>query len=155
MTELDQLEAIEAVLAGDLAAFDQLVAHLEPSVLRVAHGISNDADRAHDIAQDAFVAAYRQLTQYDSHRAKFSTWLLTITKNLAIKSNRKNGRLNSMTTSESHEPTESAPPPSEALQWRETFSALDRALIQLPAKWRTALCAHGTGVALLRGGRAD
>ena len=136
LNESEQLELIDRILLGDLGAFEGIVSDMEGSVLRIAHGICNDPHQARDIAQDAFVAAFRQLRDFDPHRAKFSTWLLAITRNLALKSNRKLRRLTSIPADHSNAAVATAP--DENIQWKETFAALDAALQQLPAPWRTA-----------------
>lgn len=140
LNESEQLELIDRILLGDLGAFEGIVSDMEGSVLRIAHGICNDPHQARDIAQDAFVAAFRQLRDFDPHRAKFSTWLLAITRNLALKSNRKLRRFTSIPADHSNvaEVGEVATGPDENIQWKETFAALDAALQQLPAPWRTA-----------------
>ncbi len=139
MTETEQLACIDRTLAGDMAAFENLVAQWEASVYRVADGICHDSHHARDVAQDAFVAAYRQLGQFDPHRAQFATWLLTITRNLALKSNRKHQRMIPTRAEFLEDASVSkAPSPEEGLEWKETFAALDAAMEKLPAKLRAA-----------------
>ena len=46
--------------------------------------IVGDRGRAEDVAQEAFVRAWRHADAYDARRASVTTWLLTITRNLAI-----------------------------------------------------------------------
>lgn len=140
MTEEDQLNAIDATLKGDIARFEELVVAYQSQVLRLAHGVTGDADRARDIAQDAFIAAFRQLSRYDPFRARFITWLLTITRNLAIKSNRKYARGQSpeAASEDSLSVQMDKTNPVERLHWKETFTTLDKALAALPTRWRAA-----------------
>jgi RNA polymerase sigma-70 factor (ECF subfamily) len=50
----------------------------------LARPIVGDSAVAEEVAQEAFVRAWRHAPAYDSRRASVATWLLTITRNLAI-----------------------------------------------------------------------
>jgi RNA polymerase sigma-70 factor, ECF subfamily len=86
--------ALQAVLAGDRAAFRVLVERrrrgVQAMMLRFVH---NPAD-AEDLAQSAFVAAFEALGGFDFEQ-RFSTWLYRIAINLAkdyLKSKQRNER---------------------------------------------------------------
>ena len=66
---------------GDLEAFDALVLRHQPEVFAVAVRMLGDRDEAQDVAQDAFVRAYRSIGAFRGD-AKLSTWLVSITMNL-------------------------------------------------------------------------
>jgi RNA polymerase sigma factor (sigma-70 family) len=70
-----------AARAGDLAAYEQIVRSHQATALRVAASIGGSAD-ADDIAQIAFVKAYRALHRFDVARP-FRPWLLQIVANEA------------------------------------------------------------------------
>jgi RNA polymerase sigma-70 factor (ECF subfamily) len=55
---------VDAVLAGDRDAFRQLVERESASVVRASHRILGDLHEAEDIAQEAFVTAYRSLASW-------------------------------------------------------------------------------------------
>jgi RNA polymerase sigma-70 factor (ECF subfamily) len=63
------------------AAFIEL---FKRRVFGLAKSIVGDPDLAEDIAREAFVQARRHARSYDSRRGSVSTWLLFITRNLAI-----------------------------------------------------------------------
>ena len=78
-------EALVAGLAvrdGDAAL--AFVRRFQRRVFGCALAIVGDAGRAEDVAQEAFVRAWRHAAVYDTRRASVATWLLTITRNLAI-----------------------------------------------------------------------
>jgi RNA polymerase sigma-70 factor (ECF subfamily) len=82
----------EAVLAG-MAAGDHeaalvLVRRYQHRVVGLAAGVVRDRGRAEDVAQEAFLRAWRHAGSYDARRGSVTTWLLTITRNLAIDSMR-------------------------------------------------------------------
>lgn len=81
MTRLDA-ELIRRAQRGDHAAYETLVREHEAAVFRLAYLLVGDADAAQDVAQDAFVRAYRQLDRFDTTRP-FRPWVLHITRNLA------------------------------------------------------------------------
>jgi RNA polymerase sigma-70 factor (ECF subfamily) len=51
--------------------------------------VVGDPTQAEEIAQEAFIRAWRNAGSYDARRGSVSSWLLTITKNLAIDALRK------------------------------------------------------------------
>jgi RNA polymerase sigma-70 factor (ECF subfamily) len=78
-------EALVAGLAvGDPDAALAFVRRFQRRVFGCALAVVGDAGRAEDVAQEAFVRAWRHAAVYDSRRASVATWLLTITRNLAI-----------------------------------------------------------------------
>ena len=78
----------EALVAGlavrDADAALAFVRRFQRRVFGCALAIVGDAGRAEDVAQEAFVRAWRHADVYDTRRASVATWLLTITRNLAI-----------------------------------------------------------------------
>ena len=78
-------EALLAGLAvGDRDAALVFVRRFQRRVFGCALAIVGDAGRAEEVAQEAFVRVWRHAAVYDDRRASVATWLLTITRNLAI-----------------------------------------------------------------------
>ena len=75
LVEEDRL--IERSRRGDLGAFDQLVAAHYPAVYAVALRLLPGPDDASDVAQEVFIAAWKQLGQF-RRRSAFRTWLHAI-----------------------------------------------------------------------------
>jgi RNA polymerase sigma-70 factor (ECF subfamily) len=83
-TEVDgDMILVERALDGDLAAFEQLVSRHQTKITAFAARMLNDHDEAEDVAQEAFVKAYRSLDSFRG-QAQFSTWLYRIVTNLCI-----------------------------------------------------------------------
>lgn len=80
---IDELTAIERVLAGDRQAFRHLVEANSPRVYTAVLRIVRDSGAAEEIAQDAFLQAYRSLATF-RREAVFTTWLLRIAINKAL-----------------------------------------------------------------------
>jgi RNA polymerase sigma-70 factor (ECF subfamily) len=78
----------EALLAGlgvgeaDTGA--AFVRRYQRRVFGLALSIVSDSELAEDIAQEALAKAWRHAEAYDARRGSVATWLLTITRNLAI-----------------------------------------------------------------------
>jgi RNA polymerase sigma-70 factor, ECF subfamily len=89
--ELPDEELVRLAQAGKVAAMDELVSRHYEGAYRVALGILRDEEGAADVAQDAFLKAFRGLEAFRGDAA-FRTWLFTIVANEARGSFRKMGR---------------------------------------------------------------
>lgn len=87
-TGLDDNAIITNVLAGNHAAFAGLVERYQDFVFTLAFRLVKNREDAEEIAQDAFVKAYRYLANFRGD-SKFSTWLYTIVNNTGISFLRK------------------------------------------------------------------
>lgn len=76
---------------GDEAAWVDLVRQQQVAVFRLAYLLLGDADEAEDVAQEAFIRAFRALDRFDLDRP-LRPWLLRITANLARNRRRALGR---------------------------------------------------------------
>jgi RNA polymerase sigma-70 factor (ECF subfamily) len=70
--------------AGDPDAAAAFVRRFQGRVFGLALTLVGDRAVADDVAQEAFVRAWKHAGAYDARRGTVSTWLLTITRNLAI-----------------------------------------------------------------------
>ena len=77
----DQL-LVERVQKGDKRAFDLLVKKYQHRVIAVVSRFVRDPDEAMDVAQDAFIKAYRALDKFRGESA-FYTWIYRIAVNTA------------------------------------------------------------------------
>src|SRR2546425_5090640 len=144
LVEDDRL--IERSRRGDLDAFDQLVASYYRQVYAVARRLSPSPDDAADIAQEVFIAAWRQLRQFHG-RASFRTWLHAIAlRQCAASARSARGRPASLDDPEASEPSSSEGPSLQALMERhEQDAALHAAIHTLPRAQREAVVLHYFG----------
>ena len=84
MWEASDEALLAGLAAGDAEAALVFVRRYQRRVFGAALLVVNDRGRAEDVAQEAFVRAWRHAGNYDARRASVATWLLTITRNLAI-----------------------------------------------------------------------
>src|ERR1700704_1451931 len=80
--EESDLKLVERVQRGDRAAFDVLVLRYQHKVLKLIMRYIRDAMEAEDVAQEAFIKAYRALPGFRGDSA-FYTWLYRIAINTA------------------------------------------------------------------------
>src|SRR5260221_12974201 len=80
--EDSDLKLVERVQRGERAAFDLLVLRYQHKVLKLIMRYVHDATEAEDIAQEAFVKAFRALQSFRGDSA-FYTWLYRIAINTA------------------------------------------------------------------------
>jgi len=73
-----------AMAAGDHDAVALFVRRHQRQVFGLAQSVVGDAATAEDVAQEAFTRAWRHAGSFDARRGSATTWLLTITRNLAI-----------------------------------------------------------------------
>jgi len=75
-------ELVERAKAGDRSAFDLLMERHEREVITVAYRMLGQYEDAAELAQEAFLRAYRGLSGF-RQEASFRTWLYQITLNLS------------------------------------------------------------------------
>jgi len=80
--EWTDAELVAQYLAGHRFAFQELVGRYQERLLNFIHRTIGDRDRAEDLVQETFVRVYRHMHRFDQTK-KFSTWIYTISSNLA------------------------------------------------------------------------
>jgi len=131
----DRQETDERLVArfvqGDESAFDDLVVRHRQGVYRLAYRLLGSHEEADDVAQEAFLRAYRGLRGFRGE-ATFRTWLTRIVINLAIGARR--GRTPSVPLETVPEPRRDADGPDAALRRQ-----VRRAVGGLPRRQRQVL----------------
>ena len=132
---IEETGFIKAVLEGDTESFRLLVQRYQKPVIRMIANLIDDRHICEDIAQDVFLAAYKNLPSFDPARSSFSTWLFTITRNKSINAMKQKRLLSISNPPENPDLSE----PADSLIRDELFVRLDRALGSLNPKHRRAL----------------
>jgi RNA polymerase sigma factor (sigma-70 family) len=83
MEQTEDQYYLDNINNGDPASYAFLVNKYKDMVYSIAIKILRDTDEAQDIAQDSFIKAYQQISQFQG-KSKFSTWLYTITYRTAV-----------------------------------------------------------------------
>jgi RNA polymerase sigma factor (sigma-70 family) len=84
-------ELVEASRRGEHAAFGHLVERYQGVVCAVSYSSTGDRVLSEDVAQETFIAAWRQLDQL-RETVRLRSWLCGIARNLGRKARRRTGR---------------------------------------------------------------
>lgn len=137
-TALDEAGAIVAARNGDGEAFRALVERYQDAGFRAAYLIVRDAAAAEDVAQEAFIRAYRSLRSFRDGEP-FRPWLLRIVTNLALNEVRGRGRRGGLFARVAGWRSEPVASPEGAVLAGEGLELLSRAINELPADDRVIL----------------
>lgn len=85
-TDLPSL--ISGAQGGDRGAFSRLAELVQDRVRGWAASFTDDADDADDVTQDVLILVHSRLPQFEG-KSRFSTWLYTITRNVALDRRRR------------------------------------------------------------------
>lgn len=139
-----ETEMIAAIVADDTQLYHALIRPHERRVYMMALSyMKNEAD-AEDVAQEAFMKAFRSLSTFRAE-AKFSTWLISITLNEARGRLRRQAIVRMESLDESPDEGGTISPallrdwreiPSEAVERGEIRSLLQLAVADLPEIYR-------------------
>jgi RNA polymerase sigma-70 factor, ECF subfamily len=129
---------LRAVGAGDRRAAETLVRRHLSSVYALARRTLSDAAEAEDVAQEAFIRAWKIAGRWREGEAKFETWLHRVTVNLCLDRLRKRRR-ETLDPDAGLDAPDGASDASEAMVARERATAVERAIAQLPDRQRTAI----------------
>lgn len=140
----DEAQMIAAILAGDREQYHELIRPYERSVYKMALSFMKNESDAEDVAQEAFLKAFRKLADFRG-QAKFSTWLISITLNEARGRLRRQSLVRMESLDQTPEEGGHVSPallrdwhevPSEALERKEIREMLREAIVGLSPIYR-------------------
>ncbi len=134
----------EVMLVGfrdrDPERAEVFVHRFQGRVYGLALTMTRDAVWADDIAQDAFLRAWRSASSFDPARGSVSTWLLTITRNAALDALRQHRPESLSANAEAFIQIVAAdPPPADAAALEDDKGVVRAALGQIPREQRRAV----------------
>ena len=127
------LVSVERVLAGDAAAFEGIVRRWQGPLVNMAWRYCRDRARAEELAQEAFVRAWRGLGQW-RRESSFSTWLFALAANV-FRSDLKRVPAVNIPIEDIVEPAQPAKQ-DEELQQKSRHDVVRRAVLALPLRYR-------------------
>ncbi len=141
----DEAQLIARGQNGDAFAFNALVERYERLVYAVCFRMLDDAEAAADVAQDTFLAAYRNIRRF--HGGSFKAWLMRIATNacydqLRARKRRQHVSLDAVDwNEESPQPqwTDPGEAPDERVLRAELAAQIQRLLQDLPEDQRLAV----------------
>lgn len=142
--DTEDVRLMKLVGRGDMEAFEQLIERHQTLVAgTVARMLGSNSD-VEDIAQQVFIRVWRSASRYVP-RAKFTTWLLKITRNLVFNELRRSKRHTQVPLQAGPGAEalpikdESSPSPDVSLLEIELQGAIEKAIMKLPDTQRMAL----------------
>jgi RNA polymerase sigma-70 factor (ECF subfamily) len=141
---------VDRARGGDAEAFGELVDRHRDAVFRAALAALRDPAEADDVAQDAFLLAYRKLGSFRGE-SSFRTWMLTIAWRTALRRRRGFRRWLGRFVSEDvagpdgFTPVDRRPTPEAEASQAEMVAHVQRLLGGLPARLRDPLLLLATG----------
>lgn len=144
--EIDQ-QLVERAQRGDKHAFELLVTKYQRKLIRLLSRFIRDSTEVEDVAQEAFIKAYRALPNFRGDSA-FYTWLYRIgintAKNYLVAMGRRAPTSTSMDAEEAEELGESellqdVNTPENQMMSRQVAETVNQTLEKLPEELRTAI----------------
>ena len=142
--DTEDVRLMRLVARGDTVAFEKLIERHQSLVIgTVARMLGSNSD-VEDIAQQVFIRVWKSASRYVP-RAKFTTWLLKITRNLVFNELRRAKRRAhaplqpEANVEEMQLKDESNPSPDASLLELELQEAIEKAIGELPETQRMAL----------------
>jgi RNA polymerase sigma-70 factor (ECF subfamily) len=144
--EVDQL-LVERAQHGEKAAFELLVSKYQRKLVRLLSRFIRDPTEVEDVAQEAFIKAYRALPSFRGDSA-FYTWLYRIgintAKNYLVAMGRRAPTVSETESPDGDSPEESGQvpdynTPENELMSRQIAETVNKAVEELPEELRTAI----------------
>ncbi|MGH7140173.1 MAG: RNA polymerase sigma factor [Pirellulales bacterium] len=133
---VSDVELVIRTHAGDRDAFGELVGRHQSAVCAVAYTVVGDVGRSEDVAQEAFVAAWKQVGELRD-LTKFRAWVCGIARNLALATARRERK--SRPLDDAIGLAAPGPTPAERAVSQEEQALVWQALGQLPGMYREPL----------------
>lgn len=125
----------QAVQAGDLEAYGELVRRYQGAVFGVCYRLLGERQDAEDLAQEAFLRAYQRFHLYDSQRP-FGPWVRRLAANLCL-NHLESRQSPAAELLDEADPDPESRDPETVLLHGERRLAVQTALLRLPPRQRT------------------
>lgn len=141
MSKPTDYELYEQIRNKDKTALETLYNRYEKLLYSFAYRMTKDQQAAEEVMQDVFVKLWRGkgAGQYVKERGKFSSWLLTITRNASIDSIRKN-KVQEVEWDQRDSLNEEMPGVEEVVTDKEERDQLRNAIETLPDEQQRMIC---------------
>jgi RNA polymerase sigma-70 factor (ECF subfamily) len=133
---------VAEALAGSQSAFEQIVRRFQRPMVSLIGRMTGDWAMAEDLAQEAFLKAFRNLSAFDATR-RLSSWLFRIAHNTAVDALRRSTgsdlRIVATAADDSDPAAPSTPAGPDPVEREALGRALDDALGRLRPDYRSAV----------------
>ena len=149
--QLEEMQLVEALRAGDERAFEQLIRMYQASLVRVAQMYVSSRSVAEEVVQETWLAVVNGIDRFEG-RSSLKTWIFRIVANRAKTRGEREGRTIPFSALGPPEPAVeperfdrgqwASPPaswPEERLLGEETLRVIEAAIESLPETQRTVV----------------
>lgn len=139
MPESDVLECqiLAVARTADRRAFVALFEHFAPRVKGYLMRSGSNAELAEELAQETMLIVWRKAPSFDPARARLSTWIFTIARNLRIDRHRRGGGVEESVAPEwdaDQQPADANASPDELVVAAQRARGVRDAVAELPAE---------------------
>ncbi len=123
--ELKDIELYQKVLHDkDSSSLRKLYQMYEKLIYSFSYKMTQDKDIAEEVIQEVFLKLWKKHAPYDKSKGKFSSWLLTMTRNTCLDALRKRKKHDSVEYIEKDSLQVDYETPSDLLEWKEKGMAI-------------------------------
>jgi RNA polymerase sigma-70 factor (ECF subfamily) len=145
-SEDTDMDLVGQAQCGNVEAFEGLVRRHTQLIYRALIAILGDAADAQDVMQDTLLSAFKSIRTFQG-RSKFSTWLVSIARNAALRRLRDREHPESLDQKDNEQDREFRPRqiaawqenPEQRYSRTEIRQLVEKAILQLPANYRAVL----------------
>ena len=151
LTGMEDSDVMLRLRAGDMAAFDYLLAKYRRPIIHFMYRMVHNEAVAEELAQEVFLRVYRSRETYRAE-ARFSTWLYRIATNLGVNHARDTRHERAASTIYLDEPdsetgstpdvADATPSAESAILRRERMAAIREHVMALPERQQMAVLMH-------------
>src|SRR3990172_1961024 len=138
MDEASDRQLVVRTRGGETDAFGELVRRYQTSVYNVCYRLLGDPAEAEDLAQEAFLRAFRRLASYDEQRP-FGPWMRRVAANLFLNALQQRRSLMPLEEEFEAAPGEPMEMPEAFGERRQAAERVRGALLRLPAHYRAVI----------------
>jgi RNA polymerase sigma factor (sigma-70 family) len=118
------IELYQQVLAKDSTALRQLYQQYEKLIYSFSYKMTGDREIAEEVIQEVFMKLWKKHSPYDHSKGKFSSWLLTMTRNTCLDAIRRRKKHESVEYIEKDSLQVTHETPADQLEWKEKGAAI-------------------------------
>lgn len=142
MEKLTDSQLYSLLISKDQKALEELYNRYERLLYSFAYRMTQNAQMAEDTVQEVFIKLWKEHATYTEDKGKFSSWLLTMTRNTSLDALRKKGKQQEVGLLEKDAENMRVPVdemPEEMLEWKEKGTILRKAITKLKEEQRTII----------------
>lgn len=138
MDEASDRLLVQRTRGGDVNAFGELVQRYQTSVYNVCYRLLRDPAEAEDLAQEAFLRAFRRLSTFDAQRP-FGPWMRRVAANLCLNALQSRPTTVGWEDESDEVPGDPQEAPEPASDRRELTRRVRAGLLRLPDHYRAVI----------------